>query len=501
MTNLPFEKKPEWDLQTLLTGYGNVSAEHNVAVSGMTMDSRAVEAGDLFVAVSGTGRHGFGFASSAVKKGAVAVIYEPAEGLEIPQLDVPAVAVEHLSRCAGDLANRFYFNPSEHLAVIGITGTNGKTSVSHYLAQALSASKLSCGVLGTLGTGFVESLTETGYTTPDAVATHRSIADLLGQDARAIAMEVSSHALVQHRVNGVHFDVAVFTNLSRDHLDYHGDMETYGEAKRLLIEMPGLKTAVINLDDPVGKEWLTRMPDGVELIPFSANGVTFEGDVLCAQNVTCESTGVTFDLSWRGDSLLVSVPVIGAFNVENLLATAGAMLALGHPLKQVAEAISLVRAVPGRMQTMKAEGSPLAVVDFAHTPDALGKALSAMRQHCTGTLMCVFGCGGDRDAGKRPKMAAIAEHVADVVIVTDDNPRGESPEHIVNEILTGFVVPASVRIIHDRRQAIECALEECGPGDALLIAGKGHENYQIVGAEKIEFSDRQVVAEYFRGEQ
>ena len=491
---------PDWTLAALLAGYAEVQPTEDVSVSGVTMDSRAVVAGDLFVAVSGVGgRHGMSFAGSAVAQGAVAVVYEP-EGVEdVPTLDVPLIPVDHLTKVAGELASRFYFEPSEQLAVVGITGTNGKTSVSHYLAQALSVAKMPCGVVGTLGTGFVHDLTETGYTTPDAVTTHRSLASLLSEQAHAVSMEVSSHALTQHRVSGVHFDVAVFTNLSQDHLDYHGDMAAYADAKRLLLEMPGLKTAVINLDDEVGQQWLNTLPTEIERIPYSRTNEAFDGDVLRAVDVKTGHEGVQFELSWKGAQLPVTVPVLGSFNVENLLAAAGAMLALGFPLAVVGSTLEQISAVSGRMEMLIEKSKPLAIVDFAHTPDALEQALSASREHVDGTLACVFGCGGDRDSDKRSKMAAVAERLADVVIVTDDNPRTESADQIVNDILQGFAAPASVRVLHDRREAIVCALEGSSENDAVLIAGKGHESYQIVGDKKHPFSDQQVVSEWLGG--
>lgn len=489
----------DWDLKTLLTGYARVAAEQNVAVYGLCMDSRNVQDGDVFFATAGAASHGLDYIDVAVAQGAVAVVYEPTDGLDMPSAVIPLVAVEHLSARAGELANRFYFEASEHLALVGITGTNGKTSVSHYLAQALTEAGMPCALVGTLGVGFHGALEHTGYTTPDAVSVHKSIRQLKRQGAQALAMEVSSHALVQGRVNAVHFDVAVFTNLSRDHLDYHGDMEAYGEAKRRLIEMPGLRAAVINLDDELGRRWLERMPADVSPVPFSLSATESDEPVLTASHLSATAQGNCFELSWQGETVGIETSLMGDFNVQNLLATAGAMLALGYPLKRIAPALKHVTPVSGRMETLSGAGKPLAVVDFAHTPDALEKALVALRKHCAGTLVCVFGCGGDRDAGKRPEMAKVAEHMADVVVVTDDNPRTESPEHIANDILQGFVAPASVRVIHDRREAILCALEECGVNDAVLVAGKGHESYQLIGKEKLPFSDQDVITHWMGG--
>lgn len=491
----------DWTLQSLLIGYADVASEDNVAIGGMAADSRRVVSGDLFFAIAGGGRHGLEFATQAQANGAVAVAYESETADQLPDLDIPMVPVEQLTARLGLIADRFCFEPSEHLAMVGVTGTNGKTSVSHFIADALAHLRMPCGVIGTLGYGFPGKLEETGYTTPDAVTLQLGLKSLKHQGAAAVAMEVSSHALSQHRVSGVHFDVAVFTNLSRDHLDYHGDMVSYAQAKHLLLTMPGLRHAVINGDDATGREWLTSLPSGVNVIAFTASDSSMPVPALRGSNVCVDAHGLSLDLHWQGETARVDTRLIGHFNVENLLATAGALLALGYPFNVVVKALPKIRPVPGRMEQVASESKPLVIVDYAHTPDALEKALRAAREHCQGSLLCVFGCGGDRDTGKRPLMATVAEQNADEVFVTDDNPRTESPKHIVNDILAGFVAPASVRVIHDRAEAIRFALEEATDTDVVLVAGKGHEQYQLIGEQEIPFSDQQVVAEWQRGGQ
>lgn len=486
----------DWSLQTLLSGYAELAGEGNVPVSGITADSRKVVEGDLFFALPGTGRDGLSFAEMAQQSGAAAVAYEAETAAEVPELEIPMVAVEQLSARLGLIASRFCYQPSENMAVVGVTGTNGKTSVTHYVADALEHLHMHCGVLGTLGQGFVGDLEETGYTTPDAVGVQLSLQSLRLRKAGAVAMEVSSHALTQHRVTGVHFDVAVFTNLSRDHLDYHGDMVTYAQAKQLLLTMPGLRHAVINADDAAGRDWMKAVPADVDLIAFTTGDASLSGEVLRASQVNVADRGISLTLHWKGQALTLQTRLIGRFNVENLLATAATLLALGYPFNETVEAVSQVRPVSGRMEQCASDTGPMAIVDYAHTPDALEKALKAAREHCSGSLLCVFGCGGDRDAGKRPLMATVAEQNADHVFVTDDNPRNETPSHIVNDIMAGFVAPASVRLIHDREQAIITALEEASAGDVVLIAGKGHEQYQLVAGEKRPFSDQKVVCQW-----
>lgn len=491
------QNEMEWSLRTLFVGYADVEEQDDVPVGGVSADSRGVVSGDLFLAVGGSGQHGLSYAEQAQANGAVAVAYEKETATDIPNLNVPLLAVDQLSARMGLIADRFCFEPSEHMALVGVTGTNGKTSVTHFIADALGFLQMPCGVIGTLGAGFPGQLEETGFTTPDAVAVQLGLKSLKQQGASAVAMEVSSHALSQHRVSGCHFDVAVFTNLSRDHLDYHGDMTSYSQAKQLLLTMPGLRHAVINLDDAAGREWLAAVPSGVNTIAYTATGASANASVLSANNISVDHAGLSLELQWEGDRAQVSSQLSGRFNVDNLLATAGALLSLGYPFKVVVASLAKIKPVSGRMEQLQQVDKPLAIVDFAHTPDALEKALRAAREHCQGELYCVFGCGGDRDAGKRPLMATVAEQHADRVFVTDDNPRNESPQAIVDDIRSGFITPDSVRIIHDRAEAIQAALNKASPGDVVVIAGKGHEQYQIVGDTQQPFSDQQVVRSWW----
>jgi UDP-N-acetylmuramoyl-L-alanyl-D-glutamate--2,6-diaminopimelate ligase len=456
-------------------------------VTGLNADSRALKAGDVFVALSGTTTHGLKFLPQAQQLNVAATLYE----LPVPadfQSAANTIAVENLRHKLGVIANRFFSKPSEQLDMVGVTGTNGKTSTVQLIAQALSLLGRKAGTIGTLGTGIYGQLVEGERTTPDVISVHAALDGMREQGARAVAMEVSSHALDQGRVDAVAFDVAVFTNLTRDHLDYHGSMEAYGEAKAKLFAWPSLSAAVINCDDAFSAGLIDRIDDDVNLIAFSSHAHAAAN--LHAKNVRLNAGGIAFDLCQAEKTFSVHSPLLGRFNVDNLLAVAGALLALGLTLENVADVLPKLSPIDGRMNRVGGEnGLPLVVIDYAHTPDALQQALANLRLHTTGKLICVFGCGGDRDRGKRPLMGAIAEQAADIVFVTDDNPRTEDGDAIVAQIKSGFRDAQKAQILRDRANAIVTAINLATAVDVVLIAGKGHETYQETNGIKLAFDD------------
>ncbi|MEO8161002.1 MAG: UDP-N-acetylmuramoyl-L-alanyl-D-glutamate--2,6-diaminopimelate ligase, partial [Arenimonas sp.] len=410
-------------LQQLLAGETQLRAGFDPLLQGLSMDSRALKPGDAFVALAGASTHGLRYLAQARDAGVAAVLFEPPAPANTT-LPPEAVAVEGLRGKLGRLADRFYDGPSRHMQVTGVTGTNGKTSTVQLIAQALSLHGEHAGTIGTLGAGLYGRHVAGERTTPDVIAVHRLLAQLRDEGATQVAMEVSSHALDQGRVDAVAFKVAVFTNLSRDHLDYHGSMVEYGQAKARLFGWPTLRTVVINLDDAFGAQLFEAVPALVAKIGVSARGAAKAS--LRAVSPTLSPAGLQFQLAQGQGSFDVASPLLGRFNIDNLLSVAGTLRALGWPLAEVAAMLPRLSPVDGRMSRVGGNhGQPLVVVDYAHTPDALEQALASLREHTPGRLTCVFGCGGDRDRGKRPQMAAIAEAGADRVIVTDDNPRSE----------------------------------------------------------------------------
>ncbi|MGY1425695.1 UDP-N-acetylmuramoyl-L-alanyl-D-glutamate--2,6-diaminopimelate ligase [Lysobacter sp. A289] len=460
-------------------------------ISGLVQDSRAIRPGDAFVAIGGFGTHGLKFVEQARAAKASAILFEPPASEAIPA-PADAIAVPGLRARMGAMADRFHGYPSAGMDMVGVTGTNGKTSVVQLLAQAWELLGRRGASIGTLGVGIGGRVVPTGFTTPLVLQVHALLAELHDAGAQAVAMEVSSHALDQGRVDAVHFDVAVFTNLSRDHLDYHGDMATYGAAKALLFAWPGLRAAVINLDDAHGRAMHEALAQGLRGIGLSSRG---NPDAMVqAQALQLDNAGIAFELAMRtptGDECHpVRSPLLGRFNVDNLLAVAGALLALGEQPATIAGTLSRLQPIHGRMNRLGgAAGQPLVVIDYAHTPDALEQALVSLQAHAAARLVCVFGCGGERDRGKRPQMAAIAQAHADVVIVTDDNPRDEDGDAIVAEIMAGFANPGSVIVQRDRAAAIARAVGEAGPDDIVLVAGKGHEPYQEIAGVRHPFDD------------
>jgi UDP-N-acetylmuramoyl-L-alanyl-D-glutamate--2,6-diaminopimelate ligase len=474
-------------LHELLIDQVDVLPSINPIISGMSVNSQVLKKNDLFIALAGATTHGLKFATRAQEIGVAAILFEPPAPAAFTETE-NTIMVPGLRKKCGVIANRFYGKPSETLEMLGVTGTNGKTSTVQLIAQALSLQGITAGTIGTLGTGLYGKLIEGERTTPDVIAVHAALADMHDAGASHVAMEVSSHALDQGRVDAVAFDVAVFTNLTRDHLDYHGTMEAYGEAKAKLFSWPTLSTAVINFDDAYSEILLGMLSDNVSLIALSSRG--HEAANLQANNVRMNASGISFDLCRDEKSLAVRSALLGRFNVDNLLAVAGSLIALGWSLEEIAEVLPKLSPVGGRMSRVGGvNGKPLVVVDYAHTPDALEQALANVRSHTEGKLICVFGCGGDRDKGKRPVMAAIAERGADVVIVTDDNPRTENGDAIVRDIQAGFSYLSRAIVQRDRAKAIAAAIRQSESFDVVLIAGKGHETYQEVHGIKMPFDD------------
>ncbi|XQM36389.1 UDP-N-acetylmuramoyl-L-alanyl-D-glutamate--2,6-diaminopimelate ligase [Cupriavidus sp. H19C3] len=477
----------------------------------LTGDTRRLRAGDVFLAyVLGNARlatDGRPHIDKAIAAGAAAIVHE-ADGFAWSAGEaVPHLAVSGLHQLAGPIAAGWYRLATRDLAVTGITGTNGKTSCAQWLARVLQATGTPCATIGTLGTGFPDALRMTGFTTPDAVQLQESLADLHDAGARAVTMEVSSHGLEQGRVAGTRFRVAVLTNLTQDHLDYHGTMAEYEAAKRLLFQWPDLGTAVINRDDAMGQRLLAADAAAVSaarVIEYGIGGAAAptaaRAHWLRASEVRATATGTAFRLDGSVDGQMRSAemltPMIGHFNVSNLLAVLGAALANGVAWEAALAALRALTPVDGRMELFGGQDAPLAVVDYAHTPDALAQTLTALRPVAAarqGRLWCVFGCGGDRDATKRPLMGAVAERLADDIVLTSDNPRSEDPQDILDAIADGMQDRARGRQIEDRAAAILYAIKHAAPADVVLVAGKGHEATQEIQGRKRPFSDREHV--------
>ncbi len=490
------------DLLDGLITFSNSNLEGVVdkTITGLALNSQAVVSGSVFIALAGSKKHGLSHINQAVAKGAIAVIFDPAGGGKqmAEQLNyLPLIEVDNLNLKLGEIASRYYGNPSRFITVIGITGTNGKTSCSQFLSQMLEE----CGIIGTLGWGECNKLNKTFNTTPDALENQRILAELLTNKKKVVAMEVSSHGLVQNRVNGVIFKGAVFTNISQDHLDYHGTMEAYLQAKLTLLNKPGLTFVVVNLDDVYSDQIIEAIPEGVAIWGISTQGKTKAAyECVNAENILHTVNGIEFDIRWQNAMEHIKIPIFGDFNSENILAVLAVMLAMGISMPDAINKLQLVRPIKGRMERFGGDdGNPLIFVDYAHTPDALNKVLSSLRKHCLKNLWLVFGCGGNRDKGKRSQMGRIAEHWADHIIVTDDNPRFENSLYIVKDILSGFsasndgTYKASVEVIQNRALAIQNAIARASNSDCIVVAGKGHESYQEINGVQQAFSDAQVV--------
>lgn len=487
-------------LSQLLQGLGSVTAE--AEISGLALDSRSVTKGDLFFAVQGQGRgrHGLAHLQQAITRGAAAVAWEPAPGIDTGVCPIPAVRVEGLAHRVGEIAARFHGAPSQTLFVAGVTGTDGKTSTAHLVAQGLEQLGEACAYFGTLGTGRLDALQAATHTTLDPVSLQQQFALMREAGIGAVAMEVSSHALQQNRVGGVAFDAVVLTNLHRDHLDYHGTEAAYAAAKFALFAPADARALIVNRDDEWGRRWLQTL-DGMpghrqRLVVFGVDGpAPADRPFLIARDLQLHAAGLGMRVHSDRGIFQIESSLLGRFNAYNLLAAAAVLLHRGYAPDDVGGALSRTRTVPGRIEGFRGPPeAPLMVVDYAHTPQALQQILTAVRQHCTGEVWCVFGCGGDRDRGKRPLMGQAAAELADHLIITDDNPRGESPAEIAAQIASGVPVGSSLRILHDRADAIRFAASAATAGDVVVVAGKGHEDYQIHGTQRRTFSDRDFVS-------
>ena len=489
------------DLLLGLLAENNLPGEcANTVITGIATDSRKVMPGDLFIALNGLTVDGRDYINDAVERGAIAVLADADESFSIRNKGLVAIiSMENLGEHLSDIAGRFYDKPTENLTVIGVTGTNGKTSCSHLIASLATSAGQKSGLLGTLGYGVYQQgaleLQQTGFTTPDAVQLQACMHDLQVDSCNVIAMEVSSHALAQHRVDAIHFNIVVFTNLSHDHLDFHKNMASYAAAKRRLFSFEGIDAAVINADDEFGERLAKELRTDSKVFTYSVSDT--QADVF-AQNTRYSLNSISSDVVSPWGRATITMPLIGGFNLSNALAALTAMLASGGDFDALVAAFSEVTAVKGRMEIVSDSSSQAidnktVVVDFAHTPQALALALAALRSHTKGQLWCVFGCGGDRDNDKRATMGRIAKNLADSVVITSDNPRSEPAAQIIDDILLGIDDMHDVNVEPDRAAAIAFAIEQAATGDLILVAGKGHEQFQIIGASKLPFSDADVV--------
>ena len=464
-----------------------------LSIKGIKTDSRNIEPGDLFIALVGLTTDGRQYIEQAIANGAVAVLAAaPYQNKVINNVHI--IVIDNLAQKLGGIVSDFYLNPSYNMNVIGVTGTNGKSSTCHYIAEILRQLACNVATIGTLGIGTADGYVPGTHTTPDPIKLQKSLAELKAQGMQTIAMEVSSQALMQERVNGVKFNTVVFTNLTQDHLDYHQSMANYWAAKLKLFLEFDFCNAIVNLDDPYGRQLLVLLPKDVKII-----GYTLEAqrkatcNIISATNIQYTANGITATILGDFGSKTLDIPVVGAFNLSNMLAAIATCVALGYAFDDVLSVISKVTNVPGRMQCIKTNLRSLVVVDYAHTPDALASALQALKVYCHGKLWCVFGCGGDRDRTKRSNMLSAALRFSDHVILTQDNPRTEDPNQIIADIINNHADLDNVIIEPDRKVAIKLALSKAGVQDVVLIAGKGHENYQIIGTEKIPLSDMDIV--------
>lgn len=508
--NSQFPQAFDQSIQSLL-GHFSIEAP-DIMISDLVLDSRDVTIHKAFVALKGHALDGRDFIPQAVSLGAKVIIAEAnsqdLHGDVSMREQSLIVSFYQLSEHLSELAARFYQYPANSLSVIAVTGTNGKTSIVQLTSQLAYLLGEQAASIGTLGSGMYQAnrdgpLVETINTTPDAISVQRLLADFVGEGAFQVALEASSHALVQHRIKALKTDVAVFTNLTRDHLDYHGTMEEYSAAKRQLLSQPELAYVALNADDPEHENWLQHMPKNTSVVLFgqnlSADKVPNYYQYCIAKNVRYSAKGMHISMESSWGSCELRLALLGQFNVSNVLGAISAQLCLGKSLKQIAYVVQKLKPVAGRMELFSQPKGATIVVDYAHTPDALEKSLVATRQHCNGKLFVVFGCGGERDAGKRPLMGRVAERLADSVILTDDNVRNESAKNIIQEILAGCSEPENIQVEHDRKLAIQLAAKASQPDDMILVAGKGHENYQVIGQQTLLYDERKYVSNFHRG--
>ena len=466
-------------------------------VRGLSLDSRTVKKGDVFFAYPGVEVDGRQYIQAAVEQGAVTIIVESGEsqGFDWADLSVPVLMVDDLRHAVGDIAASFWGVPSAQLSVVAVTGTNGKTSVTQMIAESMASLGNKGAVIGTLGNGVLGQLKETKNTTPDALQIQALLAEFVRENIDVVAMEASSHGLEQGRLLGTNIDIAVVTNIARDHLDYHGSMEAYQRAKAGLVMWPGIQQVILNADD-AGVMALTRyIAADVEVVTFSYAST---GADVRAEDIVYSKRGLEFTLVTSQGRENVKNQLVGEFNISNLLAVAAVLHCQQYDIKKIALALNSISQVPGRMQEVGLSNEqqnvelPGVIVDFAHTPDALEKALAALKPHCEGKLWCVFGCGGERDKGKRPEMGAMAAKYADRMVITTDNPRNESASDIVKEIEDGIGIGAAYQVELNREDAVRCAVMNAANDDLILLAGKGHEDYQEINGKKHPYSDKDV---------
>ena len=486
-----------WTLSDLLKDWVQVqSSDANTIISGLSLDSRSTQPGDLFFAMQGLQSHGLEFSQQAITNGAAGIVWEPNHDAIIADLpaSIPCISMPALQQQIASIAQRFYHNPSTRINVIGVTGTDGKTSVCQFIAQAFNQLKLSCGVIGTLGYGIYPDLEPAQHTTPDTIRVQALLSSFVEKQTPYAVIEASSHGLKQGRLNSVAVTTAVFTNLGRDHMDYHASLKDYGDAKRILFQIPNLQNAVINIDDEFGFKLASEISEQVNLVTYSYKDNQPElGCYLYAEKIfsTQGKTKIEINSSWGNTT--IETKLLGKFNVSNILAALGALVVSGYSLDKAIKALASVQTVPGRMELVtRVHNAPTVIVDYAHTPQALINALQVLREHCHGKLWCVFGCGGDRDPGKRELMAKAVEEFADIAVVTDDNPRSEDPDVITQGIISGFSLSATYSLIHDRKEAIAYAINSADVQDMVLIAGKGHESVQIINSEHLPFNDKKI---------
>ncbi|WP_199610708.1 UDP-N-acetylmuramoyl-L-alanyl-D-glutamate--2,6-diaminopimelate ligase [Flocculibacter collagenilyticus] len=481
-------------MRSWLNGFAIEAPE--IAINNISADSRSIRQGDCFIALFGETTDGAQFISQAVKKGAVAILASSNCNIDY-QGDIPVIEVDNLEKIIGELASAFYQYPTSKMKLAGVTGTNGKTTTAFYIASIVDAMGKSAGLIGTLGQGMLNNLAPSLNTTPGAIELQQQLHALQQQHCEVVAMEVSSHGLYQHRVTGCQFDTVIFTNLSRDHLDYHSTMSEYKAAKKRLFTEFNAANKVVNIDDPVGQMWFNefKQQPNAKLIAFGCWQPELEAEYyVCYSDLSFTQAGIatTLKTSW-GDFQLTS-PVFGLFNLSNLVAAIATLVSMGFDMATVIENCQELTSVAGRMEVFKGEQGATVIVDYAHTPDALLSVLSAVKEHSYKKIWCVFGCGGDRDSGKRPLMGSIAQQHADFIVVTNDNPRTEQPELIIDGILSGMKSAGNVMIEPDRQKAIWQAFQCADDDDVIVVAGKGHEDYQVIGEKTVSFNERAIVA-------
>lgn len=485
-------------LNTFLNSIDLVGDFSDINIAGLAIDSRKVKPGDLFFAYSGCNVDGNDFIEGAIANGAVAVICDSTKENFSRYPHIPIIQIKSLKQHLGSIIAKFYAlcdgtskTYLETMEFIGITGTSGKTSCMQLLTQALNLLKKKTSMIGTIGYGTPGHLTPQQLTTPDPLLLQNILHQFSLEGTETVVMETSSHSLDQDRVSGLPFSLGIFTNLSRDHLDYHHDMETYAKAKHRLFEKSTLKFGVFNLDDPISLKWMKEFSSKLSVCGYSQNsGLSSEfSSAVVVSDIKLTQEGIEAFIKTPWGAGKLKSQLIGTFNVSNLLAVIAALGLLGYPLKEILNVMPKLTPVIGRMQLLGGGDQPLVVIDFSHKPDALEQALRALRHHCEGKLKVIFGCGGDRDLGKRPMMGAIAEKLADEVIITNDNVRTEDPVKITDAILAGCKHPKLIRVIHDRAKAIHVGISESSPKDVILLAGKGHEAYQIIGDQKLPFDE------------